>query len=71
MTPKQHEIDLSNGPVLDVVFSQFKTDVNVSVICIGSHFFATTLFYNVGILYVLILHYCSKHKSNLGHYYFS
>ncbi|VDP23969.1 unnamed protein product [Onchocerca flexuosa] len=34
MTPKQHEIDLSRGPVLDVQFSQFKTDVNVSVICI-------------------------------------
>ncbi|VDK79801.1 unnamed protein product [Litomosoides sigmodontis] len=34
ITPKQREIDLSNGPVLDVIFSQFKTDVNVSVICI-------------------------------------
>ncbi|CAG9538279.1 unnamed protein product [Cercopithifilaria johnstoni] len=34
MTPKQREIDLSKGPVLDVVFSQFKADVNVSVICI-------------------------------------
>uniref|UniRef100_A0A0R3RZA1 Nodal modulator 1 n=1 Tax=Elaeophora elaphi TaxID=1147741 RepID=A0A0R3RZA1_9BILA len=34
MTPKQHEIDLSKGPVLDIIFSQFKTDVNVSVICI-------------------------------------
>uniref|UniRef100_A0AAF5PQP6 Nodal modulator 1 n=2 Tax=Wuchereria bancrofti TaxID=6293 RepID=A0AAF5PQP6_WUCBA len=34
MTPKQNEIDLSKGPALDIVFSQFKTDVNVSVICI-------------------------------------
>ncbi|VDK75742.1 unnamed protein product [Onchocerca ochengi] len=34
MTPKQREIDLSKGPVLDVEFNQFKTDVNVSVICI-------------------------------------
>ncbi|MCP9258689.1 Nodal modulator 1 [Dirofilaria immitis] len=34
MTPKQHEIDLSKGPALDVVFNQFKIDVNVSVVCI-------------------------------------
>ncbi|VIO90592.1 conserved hypothetical protein [Brugia malayi] len=34
MTPKQSEIDLSKGPALDIVFSQFKTDVNISVICI-------------------------------------
>ncbi|EFO22900.1 hypothetical protein LOAG_05586 [Loa loa] len=34
MTPKQREIDLSKGPALDVVFNQFRTDVNVRVICI-------------------------------------
>ncbi|KAL4001737.1 Carboxypeptidase regulatory-like domain family protein [Acanthocheilonema viteae] len=34
MTPKQREVDLSKGPILDIIFSQFKTDMNVSVICI-------------------------------------
>uniref|UniRef100_A0A915PI40 Uncharacterized protein n=1 Tax=Setaria digitata TaxID=48799 RepID=A0A915PI40_9BILA len=36
ITPKRREINLSKGPALDVVFNQFKTDVNVSVICIDS-----------------------------------
>lgn len=35
MTPKQREIDTSDGPIVDVFFSQFRADVNVNVICIG------------------------------------
>ncbi|VDN06963.1 unnamed protein product [Thelazia callipaeda] len=35
MTPKQSEVDLSRGSVMDIVFSQFKADVTVNVVCIA------------------------------------
>lgn len=35
MMPKQREVDLSKGPVLDIVFTQFKANILVKVFCIG------------------------------------